>query len=255
MESGHLRAIGFDSLVRFLKDPPVLEATKKFVDTLAACCEGNWEFPSPPVVLQREIKHRVLLAAYMLALYPTESLEDHTLPNIQLLLGSAICITRQIDRITEYMDSALVVTQEEEELNRSLPVETLNHLATLADGFCRNLYDYEDKFHLWKSSDTEGLVQRIYRALVLLLEAMIQFTGDVNPFDFTVPMMIELRISMNRLQQKLHELGARTEFDAFNDLFMEVEIRSQQLRTLREEHSRNGLVVDEARHGFDFIES
>lgn len=255
-----LKEYNYQRYIQEINIPPTLQTIKKFLGILILCCESNWEFPLLSTTISRPFKPAVILASYMITLHPgtTFGLANNF---VQPLMMAAHLLTQQFDKITECMESAFVGDSLDMGVKHvahstKTPLQTMDYLINLTRGFCQNLRDYETKFAQWKVADEPQAIALNYNAMCTSLAIALRSTNDFDQlYAKKDPFLNHFFRNIGIIRGRLDRLNARDEIKKFDDLLDTVINRLRHLRSIREEHVRQGLMVDETHHGFDFVDN
>ena len=181
----------FDRLVVFLREESTISRCQACVVRLhRLCCVRAIPIPEPEQEQSATIVTiRVFLAAYMIALHPTQVFE--TIGAVERDL------TESAQRLLDLFESILSAI-------RSHPHFALCALpADTAQSFLLALSNYQLCFHAWKTPDAAKLIGRIQHALVALYHAahhLLPAPADAGP-------RAELRTQVRRLRDKLAQIA------------------------------------------------
>lgn len=261
MDSTQIKAIGYHRFLQTVcvNNSAAIVDSLNFIELLT---KTNWQFPAEPTMATASTisvasKIGPLISAFMFAIYPMQTFPnpEETTPS---LCHSAIQVTRQFDRITEFMESVtIMIDTGDYDPNHVQDVMTVNHLTSITEGFRDKLQDYEVHFTSWRKSDHSQRVARLYQALYNLFVALVGALGDTHNLVFDDqndhPVILEMVVNVNRLREMLIDIGANEEVARFDALYERVVSNHHKTRVLREEHLRHGLTEDYEHHGFDFV--
>lgn len=111
-------------------------------------------------------------------------------------------------------------------------------LSELIVGFHENLAEFNRLFGAWREQDTLKLVQRILGALNLLLSSIFFFNVEKERIDMEHPMISAAYMQIDRLRNKLGQIGGEEELAKFDADVAEAMANRRMLFALRQEHGR-----------------
>ena len=233
----------FELIGPFLRLPTLIDATTDLINFIC-----RTERIHGPVPLPVNINPRVFLAAYMIELFPREVFDDSPNPLVDPLKVSANSILTKFEAIMHTIASLQ---------------GKLQWSRHIADGFSPLLNDYLLKFRAWKVPDEALHCEKIINALYTLRFSQKQLEiPPLNPLDEAT--RIEFRIQIQRLTQKLAQIGGPTATNAHESLLnlyaqREAEALTQARLTARIAHTNaiansnaNSIAIaEEEYHDFD----
>lgn len=185
----HVRAMGFDQLIVYLRDTDVIQTSKKFLLRI--------NFAATKIALQGmngnqgalvTVSVREILAAVMIAYFPHDVFQNFGEREMSAINASRPlldCMHRMATALATGKGFTMVAPadiQQFPDLHRS----------------------YLESFRAWKVPDLQNLVQRIEHALVALVNSLAQ----VDPFEpLDEPLRAELRTQIRRLLENLRKYG------------------------------------------------
>ena len=150
----HVKSISFEALVVFLREKPVIEATKACLQRVHLL--STFRHGSPPKMLAPEnVNVRVFLAGFMIAFRPT-----HVFESMGTLEQALYDAARPLMAKFEEICRSILDAGHFFKVPRELTVD-----------FVPMLFEYLKRFKAWKVPDEAKLICRIKHALVALYQA------------------------------------------------------------------------------------
>lgn len=185
----------FEALVVFLREAPVIAATKILLRRVHHMSIAMY---AGPISMHETVNVRVFLSMYMVVLRPTYVFEEFCPSATAVMDSGRLLLTCFGGIITSILDGS-----------------TFSNLdVNLRASFTELLFDYLTKFNAWKVPDMEKLIGRIRHALIAIYGAQLSLPVN-EPEDSRLS--VELRAQIERLRAKIVQIaGAESlaEFDA-----------------------------------------
>ena len=199
MTIDHVKNISFEALVVFLREKPVISATKAALQRMHMLSTFRHGSPSKSIAPEN-VNVRVFLAAYMIAYRPTNVFESMgTLE--QALFESAVPMLSMFERMCDTLLAA--------------PFKHFQYVpADQTKDFPTALFEFLRRFKAWKVPDEIKLTCRIKHALVALYDAEGHLPPD-EPEDSKLK--VEFRTQIARLREKLKQIAGQEAVDKLDE--------------------------------------
>lgn len=193
-----VQRMSFEQLVVFLREKPVIEATKACLQRIHRLCAHRHGSPSS-ALSPENVNVRVFLAGFMIAYRPTHVFESMgTLE--QKLSDSTLPLIAQFEKICNAFTSNADAFDD-------IPPALTENFQTL-------LFEFLKAFKAWKVPDEAKLTCRIRHALIALYQAEEHLPPD-EPEDSKLKQ--EFKTQIGRLRSKLQQIAGENALKAFDE--------------------------------------